>query len=477
MISKIISKYRSMHPAAKAAIWFTICSFMQKAMNIVTIPIFTRLMSTEQYGQFTVYRSWLEILTVLTTLRLNYSVFNKGMSEYKTQRDEYVSTMQTITTGLTVFAFTIYVVFRIQINKVIELPSFILCAIFAELLVMPAIEFWTLKRRYEYSYRDVVICTFFLTLLNLGLGIVAVLCTKEKGYARIISSVLAYLLLGIPLYIYNLRKSSYRFFNKELAIFALRFNLPLIAHFISLYILEQFDKIMIQKMVSFEAAALYGLTSQIGMLLKIFTLSINNALIPWMYDKLERRQFAVIDETIFKLTILVSILSVLLSIVAPEAVLLFATRKYYEAVIVVPPVALGMVFQFLYMVYANIEFYYNKNKAAMFISGGAACINFILNYFGILWYGYAAAAYTTLVCYLLMTIGHFTYMKLSLKKENIYIDFHGKRMLILSIIVVMIGVAVISLYTFPIVRYCLLFIITIAMWIKRKEIKGLLLRK
>ena len=81
MISKIISKYRSMHPAAKAAIWFTICSFMQKAMNIVTIPIFTRLMSTEQYGQFTVYRSWLEILTVLTTLRLNYSVFNKGMSE------------------------------------------------------------------------------------------------------------------------------------------------------------------------------------------------------------------------------------------------------------------------------------------------------------------------------------------------------------------------------------------------------------
>ena len=80
VIKRLLDKYHSMHIAAKAAFWFMVCSFLQKGMSIITTPVFTRLLSTEQYGQFTVYSSWLNILTVITTLRLNYSVFNKGMS-------------------------------------------------------------------------------------------------------------------------------------------------------------------------------------------------------------------------------------------------------------------------------------------------------------------------------------------------------------------------------------------------------------
>lgn len=54
-------------------------------------------MTTEQYGQFNVYNSWLQIFTIITTLRLNYAVFNKGMSKYKDDRDAYTSTMQSLT--------------------------------------------------------------------------------------------------------------------------------------------------------------------------------------------------------------------------------------------------------------------------------------------------------------------------------------------------------------------------------------------
>ena len=45
----ITSKYRSLSVQAKAALWFTICSFLQKGISFITVPIFTRLMSTEEY--------------------------------------------------------------------------------------------------------------------------------------------------------------------------------------------------------------------------------------------------------------------------------------------------------------------------------------------------------------------------------------------------------------------------------------------
>ena len=47
----ITSKYRSLSVQAKAALWFTICSFLQKGISFITVPIFTRLMSTQEYKQ------------------------------------------------------------------------------------------------------------------------------------------------------------------------------------------------------------------------------------------------------------------------------------------------------------------------------------------------------------------------------------------------------------------------------------------
>ena len=111
MLKKMINRYRTIPVAAKASLWFIFCSVLQKCVAMLTTPIFTRLMSTEQYGQFTVYNSWLQIFTIFVTLRLNYAVFNKGMSKYKDDRDGYTSTMQTVTFVLALVLFLIYLPF------------------------------------------------------------------------------------------------------------------------------------------------------------------------------------------------------------------------------------------------------------------------------------------------------------------------------------------------------------------------------
>lgn len=473
-INKLLKKYNQIPIAAKATIWFMFCTILQKSISLVTTPIFTRIMSTEQYGQFSVYNSWLQIFTIITTLRLNWAVFNKGMSKYKDDRDGYTSTMQTLTAMITLMVFIVYLIFHKQINALTELPTFIMVAIFAELFVTPAIDFWTIRKRYEYIYKPVVFRTILMALLNAGIGVCAVFLADEKGYARILSCVLVNICFGTVLFVYNLKKGK-RLFCAEYAKFALLFNLPLLLHYLSTYILDQFDRIMIQKMVGFSEAGIYSVAYSAGLIMKIVTQSINNALVPWQYGKLEKKEWKSLDDTLFFIFAGVGSIAVLFSAFAPELLKILADEKYYEAIYVIPAVALGMFFSFVYTTFANTEFFFDQNKFTMYISMSGAALNIVLNYIAIKQFGYIAAGYTTLICYVLFAMAHYFYMNYCVKKKlGLEKVFDGKRLFILGTVILSGGIIVIALYDKMLIRYAVIAIIFAVIISKREKIKEVL---
>lgn len=475
LLKSALKKYNDIPLAAKATIWFIFCSVLQKCISMITMPIFTRIMSTEQYGQFSVYSSWLQIFTIITTLRLNYAVFNKGMSKYKDDRDGYTSTMQSITFILTGIVFCVYLLFREQINAITELPTFIMVAIFAELFVTPAIDFWTIRKRYEYIYKPVIARTLLMVFLNSALGIAAVLLSEEKGYARIMTCVFVNICFGACLFVYNCRKGK-TLLKLEYVKFAIGFNLPLLLHYFSQYILDQFDRIMIQKMVGFSAAGIYSVAYSAGLVLKIVTQNVNSALVPWQYGKLEKNELAILDSTIINVYAFVGACAVVFSAFAPELMKILASEKYYEAVYVIPPVALSMYFVFLYTSFANVEFFYDLNKFTMFISMAGAAINIVLNYIGIQMFGYIAAAYTTLICYIIFTVAHFLYAEFSLRKK-LHVDriFNAKKITLLSLVILAMGILVAFLYERIVLRYTLIAVVMVICYWKKEKIIGLLL--
>ncbi|MEE1144231.1 MAG: oligosaccharide flippase family protein [Acutalibacteraceae bacterium] len=470
ILKKVLKKYNDIPIAAKAALWFMFCSILQKSMSIITTPIFTRIMTTTQYGQFTVYNSWLQIFTIVTTLRLNYAVFNKGMSKYKDDRDGYTSTMQSLTFMMTVAVFIIYLIFHNQINAIIELPTFIVVAMFIELLVFPAVEFWTIRKRYEFIYKPIVFRTLLMTVLNAGVGVVAVFLSEEKGYARIMSCILVNFCFGIVLFVYN-RKKGKVWFKKEYAKFAILFNLPLLLHYFSQYVLDQFSKIMIQKMVSVAVAGIYSVAYNLGMLMKIVTQSITNAIIPWQYEKLEKKQFKELDDISFLIIAFVSGCALVFSSLAPEIMIILADERYHEAMYAIPPIALGLVFSFMYTLFANVEFFYDKNKFTMYISMGVAALSIALNYIGIKLFGYLAAAYATLLCYILFAFGHYVYITW-IARKTLGIDriFKAKRLIILSVAVVALSIFMAFFYNYMLIRYAIIFAALIVLFVNRKKL-------
>lgn len=69
-MNKLLVKYRSIPVQVKASLWFLICAFLQKGISFITTPIFTRLLSTSEYGQYNVFNSWMNIIIVIVTLNL-----------------------------------------------------------------------------------------------------------------------------------------------------------------------------------------------------------------------------------------------------------------------------------------------------------------------------------------------------------------------------------------------------------------------
>ena len=122
-MNKIIQKYKNSNVAIKAALWFTICNLLQKGITMISMPIFTRLLSTEQYGVLTIYNSWYSIISIIVTLNLAGGVIFNAMTKYEDDKDRFISSMQGLSTLITIIFFVIYICFQNYFNKLFNVSS------------------------------------------------------------------------------------------------------------------------------------------------------------------------------------------------------------------------------------------------------------------------------------------------------------------------------------------------------------------
>ncbi len=470
----LIKKYKSLSVQARAALWFVFCSFMQKGISFVTVPIFTRMMTTEEYGAFTLYLSWLQIFTVITSLYLYNGVFDNGMHKFADDRSRYTSAMQGLTVCITSVVFAVVLIFMDQFEKMLGMSSLLIILMFAEMYVTPALAFWTGRKRFEYKYTSVVGVTLAKSLLNPLLGIVAIKIADDAVVARVVSVVVVEIIFcGTVMVMQFLRGKT--FFHKDYWKYGVVLATPMLPHYLSTVVLNQGDRVMIDRMVGKTELALYGVAYNIGMLVKLFVSAINNAITPWVYGKLKAGDIGAIRKRFSALMILVAVISVCLMLVSPEVVLIFGSSKYADAVYIIPPVAASVFFVFLYGIISYPEFYYEKTWFLMVASLASAVLNIGLNYVFIKLFGYVAAAYTTLVCYIAYSVGHQIMSSRILKKET------GEKSLIEIPLTVGISLCLILAcwlvqYTFDyfLIRCAILLIGLAVAFVKRKYIIGLM---
>ena len=318
---------------------------------------------------------------------------------------------------LTLIAAGVYLLLHRWIDRVTGLSSFIMLLMFIQLMFNPPLMLWTNRERFDFRYRKPVAVTAVSTVLNLAVTVVAVLCTSHKAEARIIGTVFVQTLFGLIFALVLFAKGR-TFYRKQYWSFALRFNLPLIFYYISQIILNQSDRIMINYYQGSGKAAVYSVAYSAATLMLLVLSSVNGSFNPWMYKKLKAGQYKEIGRTASILCMLVGVATFAVSALAPDLVRILATEEYMEAIWIIAPVSASVFFIFIYMVFANVEMYYDENSGISVISIVCSVLNIVLNMIFIPRYGYFAAGWTTLVSYMVLTLLHFILMKRACRRRE-----------------------------------------------------------
>lgn len=479
-VSGALKRFHEASPAVKASTAYMVCTFLQKGVSLLTTPIFTRLLTTEQYGYYNVYNSWLAVIKIFSTLMLAGTVYMQAVVKFQHDRDRMTSAVAGLGTLTTLMVTLVYLLFREQFNALMGIDTLIMTCILITAWEELILDLWAVQQRVDYAWKRLVALTLAVTVLKPFLGVIAVVATDVfKAEARIVSSVAVDVVAYSGFFVLFIRKGK-SLFNREYWKYFLTFSIPLVPHFLTRIVLNQSDKLMIQMMVSYAAAGIYGLAHNLAWMLTLVTNALLNTINPWIFQRIKSREFSKIGSAAYLTSALVAGAGLCLTCVAPEVVYIFAPADYHEAVWIIPPLVTSVYFTYLYSLFSDFEYYYEAKKSILAASILGGILNIALNYIFIRCFGYLAAGWTTMACFIFLAGAHFVGMRRILRrKEPGVTAICLKPILLITLAFLALSALCMLTYALPLLRYALLLTMaTVIFWQRRRIMRPLMaLRK
>ncbi len=432
--------------ALKSGIWYTASNFFVRSIGFITTPIFTRLLTKAEFGDYNNFASWLSIVTIVVTLNLEATLISARF-DYKDNFDEYIFSSLSLS-SISVFVwFTVVNLFPSVFTKWMDMDLTYINAMLLYLLFLPAVNQFQARERYRYEYKMTVLSSVIVSLGTTVVSVVMVVSMKDRLFGRIIGSVIPTILVGAIFFGFFVRKG--KRIRPKYWKYALPLCLPFIPHLLSLNMLHTMDRIMITKWCGSEDTAVYSLAYTCGSLITLLMTSMNSAYSPWLGDKLNKDERSEVRKFSKPYIFAFAFCAVGVMAIAPEILLILGSKGYSEAKYVMTPIAAGCVCQFLYTLFVNVEQFKKKTVGMAFASMTAALVNLVLNWIFIPRFGYLAAAYTTLAGYLVLLAIH-----MALVHRIKYSDVYDYKLIICVVAVMLVIMVLITLlYKLTLIRY------------------------
>ena len=331
-----------------------------------------------QYGTYTVYVSWYQILNIISSLYLFNGVYDNALSKFDEDRDRVTSSFLGLTVLITTGEALLGYIFRDSLASLTGLSQGFLLLMFLDAFLTPALAYWTARQRFEYKYRSLVIVTISKSIITPLFAIWMLNRSDGLAFGRATAVVLTDIVFCVIILVRQLAKGK-KLVHKKYWKYALRLGIPMIPHYLSGMILSQGDRIVIDKYLGKSDVALYGLAGSIGMLVQVFVTSVNSAITPWMYGRMKKQKPEEMKSTLTLLMLFIAVAATGLMLLCPEVTFFFGSQKYAESVGAIPPIAASVYFIFLYGILSFPQFFFEKTIFLSVASFVAAGLNVVLN--------------------------------------------------------------------------------------------------
>lgn len=397
--------------AFKAGIFYIIAQLFVRGISFLMTPVFTRLLSQDQYNQYKLFESWLLIFGPVMSLCLWRSV-ERAKYDVKEKFNEFVSSVQTLSyLSITVF-FVIFMIFREPVKQFssmtgLVLSDFMLIIAFLYTYAHTSIFYYQRREKQMMRYKASTAFTALTVVPATLLSVLLVALGRVNGHAEdlltlriagyYIPMIIGGFGVGILMLVQGRKIADRRYWS-----YALHFSLPLIPEVLSIQIMNQADKLMVSAMTGSVNGSILALSTTVSYIIWILEDSVWNAWLPWMYEKIARGESREIRPNWTVLMQSFGAISLALVLFAPEIILILGGSKYRDAVYLIAPMVTGTLFRFYSYSYTAIQNFHKKTRFVAASTVSVMLLNVILNYIFIRLFGYQAAAYTTAFSYLVL---------------------------------------------------------------------------
>lgn len=359
---------------------YLLATIATKALAFISIPVYTYLMTVEEYGVFNVFYSTTGIAALILTLNTEVAIGRyfydaKGEDDFK----RFVGTSVRL-------CFSIFILLSILLIIVSKpLSVFLKFDYWLTIAIIPIGLYSVLNSVFIQIYqplmksRKIAIVSSVQAYLAFGLSVITILLLKEKRYyGQVIGTIFSMFIVAN----YSLRQIKpyyYSCFDTKYIKYILSYSLPNLPYALSSIIVVQFGKLILGQQRGFESAGLYSFASNIAALMLIVIFVTHSAWNPFYFRYMNEKDYKSIDDDydlIWRVTLIVAIF---LSYFGFEIGSVLGRPEYIHQLYLIPILAVGYCFyQWAYVFMRNVG--YEKRmvwNAVIVISSGVS--NIVLN--------------------------------------------------------------------------------------------------
>ena len=380
-------------PVRSSALFFAF-TLLTRAVALLTTPVFTRMLTPTEYAVIPLYLTWHTLFSSLITLELTGSVLLAVMAKHKEKIDAILSSTLSLCLLSLLFFFGIYLAVAPQIESFTGLSRPLMLLLFLHTAASLPLTLYSAKAKYLYRPER----TFFLLIVTSVaaplLGIVLLIFTRAGALSRILATVICTLAVAIPLGIHLIRQ------GRTLV------SLPLFPHYVALSAMGELGRLFVSRYSTPDALSKLGIAATIAHGVTMLTGAINAAFFPWLLRRLrrgERERVRRMSSTVIYTVLLVTLA---VSLLAPEAIALLAPVEYRGATEAILPLLFATFPAFLYTLFAGVTLYRERTLAMTVATLISASVGVLAAFYLVARYSYVGAAYATALSYLTLALSH-----------------------------------------------------------------------
>lgn len=453
--------------ALKAGFWYVFSSFVVKAIGFITTPIFSRLMSKADYGEFSNFASWLATLGIITGAELHNTV-SRAYYDYKEDFDGYTSTVALLGCFFTATLYVLFLLCQDFVFKIVTIPPQYVHLLFVILLAQCCKQVFMARERTLYRYKKVAAISFVnllvptLTVVSLVYLLPETDRLASRLYGFYVPSTIVGLICGIALLCNG------RSFKLGYSKYALALAVPMLAHYLTAYLLTSTNMIVTKNTLGAEAAAVVSIANSTIHILTVFFQSVSGAFTTWMMDNLEQNNRKKVAKDSLVYVAILAVISCGVILLAPEVVQILGGKQYAGAVYLIPGFVTAIFIQSTTTLF-TIILTYDKNitKTAIW-TGVVAVAAIVLKVVILPVTGTTGLPYINIAAFFALFIINY----LLLRKAGYGDAVSMKGILGIVLVVVCIMCAGLALYAHTLVRYAViavLGVVAVIVVIKRKD--------